>query len=420
MNHEKASVQPDWLVMLFLGGGNDLFKFGENLLAEAKRAESTDRVKVVAEQDPTKRGAQTLRGQIANGQWLQTPIGTTPGDPNTILEFVQNSNSEFSAQKKMLVLWDHGNGWQTTHVFGPIVAGSTAASAAHATAAQSIEAIFDDGQSGINLLCFDSCLMAMIEIVYQLRGKVEYIVASEHVVPADTGWPYTTILSTLAMRPHITPAQAACAIVDGFSGSYNNFDQAVTLSALEVNKVKDAVDAISRLACLLIAACVDGQDQKVMLARRYAQSFGNPDYIDIISFCDELQKQSLNDAVDTAAAQVKEQVAAMILAATRGSALSVSRAHGLSIYFPERPMSSLYAKLDFAKPENCMWATFIAMMVPKAQPSQKLVGRVVDGLQLFNEEESGAGQAGSPQAPGHVARKRANRGNRVPQTKKAS
>ena len=356
MNHAVVEAHYDWLVMLFLGGGNDLFRFGENMLDETQRVGSTDRVAVVAEHDPTEPGEPTVRGQILDGRWEKQSIGLTAGDPPTILDFIEYSKRRFPAEKKMLVLWDHGNGWQVTHVFGSIV---------EETAAQRIEAIFNDGQSGISLLCFDSCLMAMIEIVYQLRGKVECIVASEHVVPADTGWPYATILSTLAMRPHTTPSQVACAIVDGFSGSYNNFDQAVTLSALKVDKVEDAVKAVSRLACVLIAACVNGQDEKVMFARRYAQSFGNPDYIDIISFCDELQRQPLSPEIKAAAEYVKEKVAAMILAATRGSARSVSAAHGLSIYFPERPMSSLYAKLDFAKPENCMWATFIAMMAPK-------------------------------------------------------
>jgi len=388
MSNGSAGVTYDWLAMLFLGGGNDLFKFGETLLEEAKRVGSTDHVAVVAEQDPTKRGAPTVRGPIVNGEWQQQSIGTTAGDPQTILNFIRYANDGFPAEKKMLFLWDHGNGWQTTHVFGPLVNGNQAPPTGPATAAQEFEAIFDDGQSGVSVLCFDSCLMAMIEVVFQLRGKVEYIVASEHVVPADTGWPYAAILSTLVMRPRITPAQAACAIVDGFSGSYNNFDQAVTLSALEVGNVTAAVEAINRLACVLIAACVYGQDRKVMFARRYSQSFANPDYIDIISFCDELQKQPLNDAIKAAAAQVTERVAAIILAATRGNALSVSHAHGLSIYFPERPVSSFYAKLDFAKPENCMWATFIAMMAPKLAPPRPLVGRVVDDLQLFNEDES--------------------------------
>lgn len=360
-----TSARYDWLAMLFLGGDNDLFRFGQDLLTEAQRVGSSDRVAVVAQHDPTDPHAVTYRGQLFPRRWEREPIGRTAAGPTTIVDFIAYAKSRFSAKKRMLILWDHGNGWQNVHVFESVMA---------ATDRLALQDIFDvvDQQRGIGVLCFDSCLMAMIEIAYQLRDRVEYIVASENVVPADSGWPYDAILRTLTMRPQITTVEVVRAIVDGFSGSYNGSDQPVTLSALCVSHVNRTVGAIDRLSRELIAACTAGKKQKVLIARRYAQSFGNPDYIDIVSFCNELQRQFPATTIEKTAMEVKDEIDRLVVGVTRGSAPSISGAHGVSVYFPDRPMSSLYEKLDFAKASVCMWATFLAMVTPKLKAPQPM------------------------------------------------
>jgi hypothetical protein len=364
MQNAAPCAQYDWLAMLFLGGDNDLFQFGQDLITEAQRVGSSNRVAVVAEHDPTDPAAPTYRGQLFPGRWDKENIGRTGGDPEAIVDFIQYAKQKFPAQKRMLVLWDHGNGWQNVHVFEPLI------DATVRLRLQDILRVVDE-QQGVSVLCFDSCLMAMIEIAYQLRDRVEYIVASENVVPADSGWPYDAILRTLTMRPHITPQEIACAIVDGFSGSYNGSDQPVTLSALRVSGVVAAVAAVDNLSRELIAACVNGERDKILLARRYTQAFGNPDYIDLASFCDELQRQpfATND-IHEATVQLKTELDTFVIGCTRGSALSISGAQGVSIYYPDRPLSPMYQNLDFAKTKNCLWATFLGMVTTAVAPPE--------------------------------------------------
>ncbi|MEA2464178.1 MAG: hypothetical protein QOJ98_1925, partial [Acidobacteriota bacterium] len=222
-----AAGEYDWLAMLYLGGDDDLFEFGKQLLNEAKGVGSTSRVAIVAQHDPAQPKAMTRRGQLLPGQWASQVIGETNGSPQDIVDFIDYAKRSFPAKKRMLVLWDHGNGWQNVHVFESVMA---------ATVRLRIQDLSDvvRVQHGINILCFDSCLMAMIEIAYQLRERVEYIVASENVVPADSGWPYDSILRTLTVRPETESEQVVRSIVDGFCGSYNGSGQPVTLSAIKV------------------------------------------------------------------------------------------------------------------------------------------------------------------------------------------
>lgn len=353
MEPEKTS---DWLVMLYLAGDNDLFRFAETLIAEAQRVSSTDRVTVVAEHDPVQPDAQTFRGRFTGGRWDSFPIGITDGSPRDIVRFIRWAKG-YPAKQRVFIHFDHGNGWQNVHVFEQVT---------EASQELRIKAVIRQAltEEPTDVLCFDSCLMAMIEIVYELR-MVKYIVASENVVPADLGWPYDAILRSLTLRPGVTPEVVAKAMVDGFAGSYNGSDQPVTLTAFNVSVVEDAVAAIDRLSRELIAVCVNGDRSKVLLARQYAQSFGNPDYIDIVSFCEELQRLMKDTRVAAATSPVIDAIHSLILAFTRSGAPSISRANGVSIYFPSRPMSPQYATLDFAQPDKCMWSSFIQMAAPQ-------------------------------------------------------
>ena len=70
----------DWLIMVFLGGGKDLTPFAQNLLEEAMRVESSDRVAVIAELHPALATEETLRGRIFKGKNEMRKIGVRKDD----------------------------------------------------------------------------------------------------------------------------------------------------------------------------------------------------------------------------------------------------------------------------------------------------------------------------------------------------
>ena len=52
----------------------------------------------------------------------------------------------------------------------------------------------------LSIIGMDACLMAMIEVQYQVRKFADVMVASQEVEPMH-GWPYDTILAELTARP---------------------------------------------------------------------------------------------------------------------------------------------------------------------------------------------------------------------------
>jgi len=382
----------DWLVMFFLGPDDELFQFGQTLLDEATRVGSSDRVAVVAEVDPTTPSEDTLRGPLFRNRREMKKIGLTNGGPKAIIDFVDDSKARYEARHRLLLYWDHGNGWQNVHVFDNVVeAIEIRRNQQHgphevpdepvpgtSLFVNELRAVLDETRD-IAIVAFDACLMSMIEVAFQLRERAQFMVASQHLLPAARGWPYEALLRALTLNPRMDPEEVVNTMIDTFAGSYNGANDAVTLSGLrlsaEVDRAVAAIDSFS-LALLDAIHASDHGDQtargEVVYARLQTQSFGNPEYIDIVSFCDEIRKRFPNDArLHRSAGLVKVAIARLVVRHTRSDSPSIARSNGVSIYFPHVVpamnnadlIAKSYGKLDFANTLYCRWSTFLEVIV---------------------------------------------------------
>lgn len=210
----------------------------------------------------------------------------------------------------------------------------------------------------LDLIGFDACLMAMLEVNYQIMATARYAVGSEEEEPGN-GWPYDRILKALAKKPAMAPDELARTVVAQYAASYGAGD-GVTLAAVDLGQSDSLAAAVEKLGGSLLAR-VGKQSEMTLLSavRAKVQEYSAPydDYVDLVDLCDGLQRLLGDAAVTEACAAVKQAVAKMVLAsAAKGS--GVARSHGISIYFPKHKVCALYAKLDFAK-KNA-WAKFIA------------------------------------------------------------
>jgi hypothetical protein len=90
----------------------------------------------------------------------------------------------------------------------------------------------------LNIIGMDACLMAMIEVQYQVRQFADVMVASQEVEPMN-GWPYHKILTDLNDRPTMSPQELSTIIVDRFVESYVNDSRRrpdVTQSAIDLSR----------------------------------------------------------------------------------------------------------------------------------------------------------------------------------------
>jgi hypothetical protein len=414
-----------WTVMVYLAGDNNLDGAGVVDLMEMKKAGSADDVAVVAQFDRSGVKEQTKRYFLRKGGTLASDVvgdlgETNTGDPKVLEDFMLWAALTYPAEHYLAVIWNHGSGWDDENVYRighslkrNIVRRGTPISATRygdaipfgiaravsggrmrrAVFSTSIERAlltraiaFDDSARDfldnlelkrvfatvtkklgrkIDILGMDACLMNMFEVQYQMRDAVSFCVGSEEVEPGD-GWPYDTVISALVKKPSMTPCDLSSLIVDRYLRSYKASD-GVTQSSCDLEKVKDAAGAIDELArALADGLSSPGVRMRLIEARSRVQSYYTPEYVDLVDLCNLL-------AEDIPVKGIKKASASIIDSLTKGGMVvksgfkgkGVSRSHGVSIYFPTKKVSPLYAKLDFVR--KTQWGSFLKAYTGKME-----------------------------------------------------
>jgi cysteine peptidase C11 family protein len=210
--------------------------------------------------------------------------------------------------------------------------------------------------------------MAMVEVGYELRDSVCYLIACEEVEPIDS-WPYDRIFTELVDHPELTPLQLGQLTVRKYIVDYKEQGRFVTQSVCDLARSDGLADAITLLGVELEGALKD-QDlrTRIMAARAMAQSYYIKDYVDIYDFCDILFSLLDDPAKDIrrACEAVKKAIGNTRRAVDWSESFvqvhgfygfPLKSSHGASIYFPCRDFSPLYGQLDFAK--RIGWSKFI-------------------------------------------------------------
>jgi len=261
------------------------------------------------------------------------------------------------------------------------------------------ETIKDMHQQRIDVLGMDACLMSMVEIGFQLRGLVDYMVGSQDLVPKE-GFPYDKIFKQLTDDPDITPKELSEAMVrhyvSSFDAKYNPTLAVCDLTEFNGLVGDSPVDAIDNLAKTLLKFITPNSADPekartvrsaILYARGRAQYFDVGDYIDIYHFCDLLEAywdrskvQKEIDGLDGAERIGLEEIELIkgacqqvkahfgpdrFVHASRRKGQMVRNANGLSIYFPIKGMDPTYGVIDFVK--KSAWQKFIDTFVKQIQ-----------------------------------------------------
>jgi len=413
-------MEKRWTVMVYLAGDNNLDSAGVIDLKEMKKVGSTDQINVIAQFDRQGKDLSTNRYYIRkSGTLAKDVVGslgeTNMGNPRVLEDFIKWGIKNYPAKNYLLVVWNHGNGWDDENVYrvarnmmnfnikrrGEVVLPAERAQKdsvsirriraisgkkfRHALFYTSIMkaitirgiAYDDDAQDfldniemkrllasakkilkrKIDILGMDACLMSMAEVVYQLRDSVSLAVGSEEVEPGD-GWPYDRILAKLTKKPTMMPSELATTIVNEYLASYPA-NAGVTQSACDLSKSGLLATVIDQLADGLNSHLSDVVERtKIVECRLQAQAYDTPDYIDLYDFCNLLESKTGFDDIRATCSAVKNAIqrdGVVIRSGYKGK--NVKHSNGLSIYFPQKSLSSLYATLDFTKKTS--WRKFL-------------------------------------------------------------
>ena len=382
----NASGKAKWTIMVYMAGDNNLDGAALRDIAEMAKVGSTKDVNVLVQldriEDKLTRRFRITKGGGFKKDCIESFGDTNTGDPQILYDFVRWAADNYPADRHCLILWNHGSGWweeeEKSRAAGP---GRQKARHLfrHALPQAHRSICYDDTSGGdaldnrelklvltgictllgkkIDLLGMDACLMNMVEVAYQLRDSVNYIVGSEIEEPFD-GWPYTEILTYLTTKPAKDTATFAKEIVKRYVSSYQGKNETVTQSALDVSRIAEMTAKVDALAKILLAS-LEADIKLIEAAWTRSPRFYDDSYIDLACFIKNLRKKTNADI----RAKADDLLAA--LKAGNGKAIlgqgkigrEVYGTCGLSIYFPGYKINTAYQHLDFTA--DCKWATFL-------------------------------------------------------------
>lgn len=251
---EKIQTNIEWAVYWYLCG-SDLesnYAAATNDLAELIDVQLPENVKVVIQTGGTTFWQNNLMKPDVLGRYLYDNNGlqlieelplASMGDAQTLKDFLRFGKENYPARRTAVVLWNHGGGSVSEASFDEIY-GMDSLSLAEMY--QAFSEVFGENPENqpIDIIGFDTCLMATIDTAYIFSDIAKYLVASQEIEPGN-GWLYSGWIGVLAAIPDMEPLDLARVICDSYEQGCIEVgtEENITLSVTDLSKVSNLVAA---------------------------------------------------------------------------------------------------------------------------------------------------------------------------------
>lgn len=410
----RALAAKDTTVLIYIAADNDLGPYARKNLKQLMDTGSSPHMNIVAQLDTRITGnIKITRRYFIEKNKLIVMNHNDPssqqmdsGSPETLIQFCRWAIKGFPARNYVLILWNHGTGiidigrprsinplqlfsfnpstnlieldrsipflelLQKEHTERGICFDD---STGHYLTNQGLEyALREIGQK-FSCICFDACLMAMIEVADIIKEYADFMVASQEVELA-TGHHYQKMLEPLLSKP-MEKQTFVNHIVKAYGNLYQTITQDYTQSAINLALLKPLQENISLVSQLLLESMKIQQGTTIREAIKASRHkllcthFNEPSYIDLGHFYQNIlfnlknfkyrdgnRAKTIKEELSTALIQGKELIAKTVTANAVGK--NLNRATGISIYFPEKSIHNSYKNTKFAATNN--WYGFLA------------------------------------------------------------
>ena len=297
------------------------------------------------------------RYEIKNGELrlLDTLTQLNMGEAQTLTDFLSWGQKNYSADRNMLILWDHGGGSVKGVCFDENYSFDSLTLTELHTALENTKL-----KTKFDIIGFDACLMASIETAAVVQNFAEYMVASEEIEPSG-GWDYKALAESFAKEND--SLEVGKTICDSFMEKCkkSNKDDISTLSLVNLSKLNPIFDHLDSLGKSLSEFVgKDNAFSKVISAAKRCEKFGydsvfsgSSNMIDFLDF-GKLVVLSDFDAFSKVYDIVEEAVVYSVTGEQRDNG-------GISFYYPidydEKEMTE-YISLGISEPYNKFLSTY--------------------------------------------------------------
>ena len=265
---EPSADSGSWAIYWYLCG-SDLESdggFATGDLSELMEADLPENVTVVIETG----GALEWQNELVDGSVLQryvydseglTLVDEQPsasmGESGTLEDFLHFARENYPADRTAVVFWNHGGGSVAGAAFDEVY-GYDALTLSEMYAAFSAVWEPDTEDQPLELVGFDTCLMATVDTAYTFCDLSRYLVASEETEPAN-GWYYSRWLQALADDPSMDGAALGRVICDAYYEGCEDVgtEENATLSVTDLSRLAPLLDAYETFGTQALAAAAE-------------------------------------------------------------------------------------------------------------------------------------------------------------------
>lgn len=241
-----------WTVMVYLSGDNDLHNAGIEDVNEMITAGSTDEINIVVLWDGADSPTHGYYYIEKDRAVLLEDIGeVNMGDESTAKTFIDYVTQNYPAEHYFIDFWNHGGGPDRSApanlslslaIQKGICWDYTSNDFLSDIELRNVMSYFKEkiGRN-INIIGFDACLMATLEIAYQVSDSADYMIASEDDEPFE-GWDYK-FLQELQNNADVSADVLARHVGNYYKDFYPD-STPLTLSVFDLSKVNNIVSSL--------------------------------------------------------------------------------------------------------------------------------------------------------------------------------
>lgn len=266
---DVAAGEGSWAIYWYLCG-SDLESgggFASGDLGELMEVQLPENVNVVIETGGSSEWQNDVIDASKLQRWVYNSEGlmlvdeqpsASMGEAQTLADFLSFAKTNYPAEKTAVVFWNHGGGSVSGASFDELYDFDSLTLDEMYAAFSSVWEPSAENQP-LELVGFDTCLMATVDVANTFSDLAHYLVASEETEPAN-GWYYSQWVGALAQDTSMDGAELGKVICDAYYagceevGTQDN----TTLSLTELSKVGPLLEAYESFGAeALAAACTD-------------------------------------------------------------------------------------------------------------------------------------------------------------------
>lgn len=306
----QQDVEPKkWTVMVFMGaatlaGNVPLIEAAEADLAEMRFVGSGGALNIFVQVHRGK-GVVTRRGRVEGMPVGIDALEGVPGEqgdpgPLALLSFIKwaltaaHHNPNDPSHCSLLVLWGHAYDFAIGRAHTSRGTIDALDFAELSRVLERLQSEFGSPGAKLDILGFDACDLATVEMACQLQPFTSYLLGSEIGIPIP-GWPYDRILDRLRnpIGDLMGPAELGSYIVRRFCESYMAASRTVSLTLLSLDRAHE-LTGVAEVLALTLATAIGDPGARDRLANLFSQSqtaAGKP-YVDVADLCLNLVRSS--------------------------------------------------------------------------------------------------------------------------------